>query len=432
MREQTPLKQIRQFKVLLIADRPDDARRLRGLLSETRGAMAVRAGLFEVTWLDRFSAALELLARDHFDAVLLDLRVPDGEGLHMLARARAAAAPEVPVVVLAGCDDDGQALAAIQHGAQDYVPKDGLDGRILRRMILHAIERKRSEAQLLHRAAEVESARARIEQQAAELKARAEQLDRINRELDDFAYITSHDLKEPLRGIRAYCELLLEDCADRLDAQGRRRLNALLQLCHRLEHLIEDLLTYCRVGGTRPADTDVDLNHVAAKVLETMRSTIDRRGASIRVVDRLPKVNGEPTLIGMALGNLISNAVKFNEQPRGHVQIGCLATDPPTIYVQDDGIGIDQAHHEAIFTIFRRLHSRKKYEGSGAGLTIVRKIVEAHGGRIWVQSQPGAGSTFFFTLGPPTGPGTGKAAAGPPHWVEHSHGRQRKRKALSR
>jgi signal transduction histidine kinase len=421
---------VEQFKVLLVEDSAADAETVRSAMSETRGAMAVRRGLFSVIRTERLEPALRLLAREDFSVVLLDLGLPDSAGLETLAKVRAAA-PDVPIVVLAGLDDDGQALTAIQRGAQDYLPKDRLDGHLLRRTLRHAIERKRAEVQLLQHARQIETAHARIERQAAQLKARAEELDRINRELDDFAYITSHDLKEPLRGIRAYCEILLEDYRDKLDAAGQRRLATLVELCHRLENLIGDLLTYCRVGGTRPADVGIDLGAVVDEALDTLRPAIDRRGASVRVVGRLPKVTGDATLIGMALANLISNGLKFNDRAEPHVEVGCLPTEPPTFYVRDDGIGIEPRHHEAIFTIFRRLHNRKKYEGTGAGLTIVRKIVQSHGGRIWVESEPGAGSTFFFTLAPADGKPAGKLPTQPPHWGEQPHAAAQRRQGVS-
>jgi len=430
MDEQINPKQMVPLRVLLIEDDPADAQTVRLSLSKTRGAMEVRRGLFSLSKVDRLARGLQRLARESFDVVLLDLHLPDSQGLKTLAEVRAAAG-DVPVVVLAGSDDEGLALAAIRQGAQDCVAKDGLDGRLLSRTIHYAVERKRTEVQLMHHAREVEAARARIEQQAAELKARAEQLDRINRELDDFTYIASHDLKEPLRGIAGYCEILLEDYQDKLDEQGQCRLRATVRLCDRLETLIDDLLTYCRVGGARPADTGIDLGAVVADVLETLRPAIDRRGASVRVVGELPTATGDGTLIGMALCNLITNGLKFNDGPLPHVEIGCLATDPPTLYVRDDGIGIDRKHHEEIFTIFRRLHGRKQYEGTGAGLTIVRKIVEAHGGRIWIESEPGTGSTFFFTLAPAKEKPAAEPTTRPPHWVKRAHKVDKRRKALA-
>jgi len=425
-----------EAKVLLVEADATDAQKVWLALSEARGAIEVRQGLFNMTWVDRLAPALELLAKEKFDALLLDLQLPNSDGFETLQQVRAAAA-DVPVIVLTGMDDDGQALAAIQGGAQDYAAKDRLDGRLLGRTIRHAIERQRAEAQLRRHAREVEAARARIEQQAAELRARAEQLDRINRELDDFAYIASHDLKEPLRGIAAYCEILLEDYHDKIDAAGQRRLNKLGDLCRRLETLVGDLLTYCRVGGIRPAQTGIDLSAVVHEAIETLQPVIERRRASVRVADRLPTVTGDATLIGMVLSNLITNALKFNDNAQPSVEIGCTPTEPPTIYVRDDGIGIDAKYHEEIFTIFRRLHGRKEYEGSGAGLTIVRKIIESHGGRIWLESELGNGTTFYFTLAPakqqkliPRRPSEPSPKS--PHWTDHSRRRKRKRRQIAK
>ncbi len=228
------------------------------------------------------------------------------------------------------------------------------------------------------------------------LEAKAAELAETNRELDDFTYIASHDLKEPLRGISAYCQILLEDYSQRLDADGQRRLQALVGLCQRLGRLIDDLLTYSQIRRTEPDQMMADLNEVVADVLVTLGPAIDERGAVVCVNERLPSVAGDPVWLGEVFRNLITNAMKFNDSPCPRVEIGCLAG--PTIYVRDNGIGIDECHHEAIFTMFRRLHSRRKYDGTGAGLTFVRKIVEAHGGRVWVESNPPGGSTFYFTL----------------------------------
>lgn len=228
------------------------------------------------------------------------------------------------------------------------------------------------------------------------LEARAAELAKTNRDLDDMTYIASHDLKEPLRGISAYCQILLEDYGERLDADGQRRLGALVGLCQRLSRLIDDVLTYSQIGRQEPETAEVDLGEIVADVLETLGPAIDQRAARVRVQGRLPKLAADRVWIGEVFRNLIANALKFNDSDRPTVEIGCR--DDGTIYVRDDGIGIPACHHEAIFGMFRRLHGRDKYEGTGAGLTFVRKIVEAHGGRVWVESQPGQGSTFQFTL----------------------------------
>lgn len=236
-------------------------------------------------------------------------------------------------------------------------------------------------------------------------------------EPDDFASIVSHDLKEPLSGIRGYSEILLEDYQDTLDADGRRRLNVLIQMCDRMAASIDSLLTFSRVGRVESPEAVVDLNAVAEEVLQTYCPTIGARRGSVRIVGRLPMVKGDAVLIGEVLGNLIANGLKFNRSDPPRVEIGSVAGELPTIYVRDNGIGIPPEHHQAIFAIFRRLHPRREFEGTGAGLTIVRKIVESHGGRIWLESEPGRGATFFFTLRPATSDAQpAQPPTRPPHW----------------
>jgi len=253
-----------------------------------------------------------------------------------------------------------------------------------------------------------------VQRQASQPNARAEQPDRVECDAEEFAFIVSHDLKEPLRGIRAYCQILLEDYKHKLDATGRRRLGALVRICDRLAHSIDGLLTYCRIGQVQSTREQVDLNAVVEDVLRTFGPMIDPRRASVRVAGRLPTVKGDAVLIGEVLGNLVSNGLKFNRSERPQVEIGSIAGEVPTIYVRDNGIGIPEQYHQEVFAIFRRLNSRREYEGSGAGLTIARKIIESHGGRVWLESEPGRGTTFFFTLGPAS---TGAMPAKPPHWI---------------
>lgn len=231
----------------------------------------------------------------------------------------------------------------------------------------------------------------------ATLEAKAGELTRTNRELDDFTYVASHDLKEPLRGISAYCDILLDEYRDKVDDNGRRMMKTLVELCGRLSQLIDDLLAYCRAGRT-PEATDLDLDEVLDEVLMTLGPAIDARSGGVRRLDRLPVVRGDATLLGMVLQNLISNGLKFNDSSAPTVELQVLSGEQPTIVVRDNGIGIEARHHEAVFAMFRRLHARSKYEGTGAGLSIARKIVENHGGRMWLESAPGKGSAFYFML----------------------------------
>jgi PAS domain S-box-containing protein len=261
-----------------------------------------------------------------------------------------------------------------------------------------------------------------LRQQAEELQRANEQLRRTNRELDDFTYVVSHDLKEPLRTLQAFSNFLSEDYGDKLGAEGKEFIGHLIAASKRLGILIDDLLTLSRAGRVINTQQLFDFNDTVNQVKGDLANLIQRKNAVVRVEGPLPSVAGDPQRIAQLLTNLISNGLKYNNSPRPEVLIGLRrhpmnpaeANEKPAngeagpsadagrvvLYVRDNGIGIEPRYHEQIFGIFRRLHLPEEYEGTGAGLAIAKKIVEAHGGRIWVESQPGKGATFCFTLSP--------------------------------
>jgi chemotaxis family two-component system sensor kinase Cph1 len=237
------------------------------------------------------------------------------------------------------------------------------------------------------------------------------ELERSNDELDSFAYVASHDLKEPLRGIHNYSLFLLEDYADKLDADGVNKLQTLVRLSQRMEALIESLLRISRVGRQELHLQPVDLDQVLAEVLDLLHPRLEQTGTTVAVPTPLPTLRCDPTRMGEVFNNLLTNAMKYNASSAKYVEIGIAASDHPpyhrpvdttlfeVLYVKDNGIGIDSRHQESIFRIFKRLHSQEKYGGgTGAGLAIVKKMVEKHGGELWVESEPGQGSTFYFTI----------------------------------
>lgn len=262
--------------------------------------------------------------------------------------------------------------------------------------------------------AKLQESFALLSQAKADADAKAEALAAANAELDDFTYIVSHDLKEPLRGIRILCQMLEEDCAGGLDEEARQRMTAMVRMCERAEQQVADLFQYSRVGRQATAAAPVNLRDVAADALESLQHRLDQSGAVVQIHGPLPTLAVDRTLATEVFANLIANALKFNHSRPPRVDIGAVAGDVPTLYVRDNGIGIDPRHHDGIFEIFRRLHGREKYEGTGAGLTIVRKIIAAHGGRIWVESKPGQGSTFFFTWSPEATPTDGAPSSEAP------------------
>ncbi|QEG00584.1 Phytochrome-like protein cph1 [Stieleria maiorica] len=251
----------------------------------------------------------------------------------------------------------------------------------------------------------------RLEAQTQELSDSNERLERSNQELDDFAYIVSHDLKEPLRGISRYSSFLAEDYGDKLDDAGHEKIETLQRLCLRQENLIDSLLHYSRVGRAEFAIGPTDLNEIVHQVTDMMHVTLEEQGVEVRVPRRLPTVKCDSVRIAEVYRNLMTNAVKYNDKPEKWVEIGflqhgqektnLLKEDGFVFYVRDNGIGIREKHQESVFRIFKRLHARDKYGGgTGAGLTFVKKIVERHGGKIWLESTYGEGTTFYFTVEP--------------------------------
>lgn len=225
-------------------------------------------------------------------------------------------------------------------------------------------------------------------------------VDAANKELDEFAYIASHDLKEPLRGIHNYASFLKEDHADQLDAEARRYIGRIQQLAERMADLIEHLLAYSRLGYVELARDPVNTDAVVDAVVEDLKPLLDSQGVELRRTGHLPVVKGDATRIRQVFQNLIANAAKYNDKPVKWVEVGCDDNRvPPLFYVRDNGIGIAPHHQDAVFQIFKRLHEQSKYGGgAGAGLTITRKIIERHGGRIWLESVPSEGTSFYFTL----------------------------------
>jgi two-component system, chemotaxis family, sensor kinase Cph1 len=239
------------------------------------------------------------------------------------------------------------------------------------------------------------------------------QLERSNSELDSFAYVASHDLKEPLRGIHNYSTLLLEDAGDRFEAPERAKLETLVRLTQRMEDLIDSLLLFSRVGRVDFSLRDCDLNEIVEDVLELLRPRLEQVSVEARVPRALPHITCDRSRVGEVFSNLIANAVKYNDKQERWLEVGFVmvaergdlivaeGVNPAAtvFYVGDNGIGIPARHLEAIFRIFKRLHPREAFGGgTGAGLTIAKKIVERHGGQIWVASTPGVGSRFYFTL----------------------------------
>jgi PAS domain S-box-containing protein len=238
--------------------------------------------------------------------------------------------------------------------------------------------------------------KARLHEQTV---AKSREVEARNRELDDFTYVVSHDLKEPLISVEGYARILGQELARRGAPAEAEYVGSIISSCSHMKSLINDLLQLSRVGRTAEHIEVVRLSDIIAEVLEELDYTISLRKARIDVQADLPEVRGVTPHLKLVFRNLLSNALKFCDKPFPEVEIrGVRDGAAARISVKDNGIGIDAEHRDKVFMIFQRLHKRDEYEGTGAGLSIVRKVIETHGGRIWLESEPGRGSTFFFTL----------------------------------
>ncbi len=269
-----------------------------------------------------------------------------------------------------GREYDGEATAAILRDSSDnpagliFVERD-------------VTERKRAEEQL---------------------RRTVEDLERSNAELQQFAYVASHDLQEPLRMIASYVELLEEDYADKLDADANEFIQYAVEGATRMQEMIQALLEYSRVGTRGKPFEPTDVNEVLRQVLSDLQISIEENRAVV-TNDSLPIILADDIQIGQLFQNLISNAIKFRNAEPPHVHITAEEQGKNWLFsVHDNGIGIDPEYRDRIFVIFQRLHDREEYAGTGIGLSVCKKIVERHGGKIWVESELGKGATFHFTI----------------------------------
>lgn len=232
-----------------------------------------------------------------------------------------------------------------------------------------------------------------------ELRANHENLRRANVELDAFNYMAAHELKEPLRGIHTYTEILSRDLENRIPPESLNQMHEVVRLTRHMGGLLESLLNYSRTGRQGVDVKACDVGQAVAEVIRTLAPRL-REGAEVRVIGTLPTVLADSFSLSQVFMNLISNALKYNDKKLRVVEVGCTEEEGKvTFFVRDNGIGIAPRQQAKIFGIFQRLHGPGQFGGgAGAGLSIVRKIIERHGGRIWVESEPGQGSTFRFTL----------------------------------
>lgn len=372
-------KPVQPFKgnILVVDDQPNNLRVLSSML--TKQGYHVRKALNGQIALTACQTALP-------DLILLDIMMPDMDGYEVCQRLKAdEKTRDVPVIFISALDDVLDKVKAFSAGGIDYITKPFQIEEVLVRVT------NQLTIQQLHR---------QLTEQNAQLQKLNEELTRSNAELEQFAYIASHDLQSPLQAIVGYARILGWKYEKNLDDDAKRYIERIMNAGWRMTQLIEDLLAYSRVGTRTQEFKPTDCNTVLEEALGNLREEISSCGANITYSD-LPAVMADRTQLMRLFQNLVSNAIKFRRPevpPTIEITAQPKNNDEWLIEVRDNGIGIEPENFERIFEIFQRLHSYNDYPGTGIGMTICKKIVERHGGRIWVESQIGVGTTFYFTI----------------------------------
>ncbi len=363
-----------KLRALLVEDNPNDVELV---------LCALRRGGFEVT-ADVAQTAeefLQFIRTASYQVVLADYNLPQWHGMEALEVMRNEGT-DIPLILVSGAVGDEMAADCIKQGAADYVLKD----RLAR--LPESVRGALRERHLQQKRKQAES----------ELAQKVQELARSNAELEQFAYIASHDLQEPLRMVATYTQLLAERYRGKLDEQADKYIHYAFDGATRMQTLIQDLLAFSRAGRQEVTLSRTDCNLIVAQALQNLQVVLKESNAQVKCA-ALPAVMVNASQLAQVFQNLIANAIKFRGPEIPTIHISTERQGEEWFFsVADNGMGIAPEYCEDIFVIFRRLNTRNEYPGNGIGLAICRKIIEQHGGRIWVTSREGYGSTFKFTL----------------------------------
>ncbi len=362
-------------RVLVVDDNPDLRAYVANLLATSCHVRTAADGV----------EALEAIRAELPDIVLSDVMMPrlDGFGLVRALRADARTSA-IPVILLSARAGEESAVEGLDAGSDDYLVKPFSARELLARVRTHvALARTRREW-------------------TAELELTNRRLEAVNKELEAFSYAVSHDLRAPLRHVAGFAQLLENHAGDALDERGRTYVRTIVGSASHMSRLIDDLLAFSRLGLGELAKSRVDLD---ALVREVRAQVMDHEAAANRHVDwridTLGEVDGDPALLRQVFVNLLSNALKYSA-PREPTRIEIAAEKPGdgtvVVRVRDNGVGFDMAYADRLFGVFQRLHRADEFPGTGIGLANVKRIVHRHGGRVWAESEPDRGATFYFSL----------------------------------
>jgi signal transduction histidine kinase len=329
------------------------------------------------------SDALAAMRERSFDLLLADLQMPGTNGIDLMKSAQLVD-PSIVAVIMTGHGALETAIAAMKAGALDYIQKP-----IKLVTALPVLERALAVRQL------------RIEKKRLEdsVRERTEELKIANRELEAFSYSVSHDLRAPLRAVSTFTQALLVEHTANLTEEGKRLLQNVNAGAAHMDRLITDLLRLSQLNRQPLHKQPVRFGELVQRVIDGM--THERAGRDIEfVIGDFPTWQVDPGLIQQVFVNLISNAIKFTrERPKARIEIGCrMDGSTLVVFVKDNGVGFNMKYMNKLFGVFQRLHSADQFEGTGVGLSIVRRIIERHGGKVWVDGEQDQGATFYFSL----------------------------------
>ncbi|MGL5193206.1 MAG: ATP-binding protein [Chroococcales cyanobacterium] len=363
--------------ILIVDDQPDNLRVLSSML--VLKGYNVRKALTG-------QMALTTCEKVIPDLILLDIMMPDLTGYEVCESLQSNPLTcKIPVIFLSALDDITAKVKAFSSGGSDYITKPFQTEEVLAR---------------IHKQLTIERLQRQLLKKNQELQTLNEELQRSNAELEQFAAIASHDLQSPLQLIIGYADMLLWQYDSLLDENGEHYLSEISKASQRMNHLIQDLLSYSRVRVGKTELEPIDCELILAEALANLQDDINSSGASITHYT-LPIVLGDRTQLTQLFQNILSNAIKFRRPqvtPEINISLTLNHENFAEFSIQDNGIGIAEEDYPLVFEIFKRIHAYNQYSGTGIGMSLCKKIVEGHGGRIWLNSQLNTGTTLFFTL----------------------------------
>lgn len=347
--------------------------------------------------------ALALARRHDLAVILLDVALPDMQGFDVAeVMSRIERTKNTPIIFISAERQEKLMFKAYESGAVDYLFKP-LHPKILASKLKVFLDLYKQRKLLENQGFELEKKMTELSTVLLYLQGKeklltqqALELSNVNQELSDFAYIVSHDLKAPLRAIGSLADWIAADYADKLDEQGKEQLSLLIGRVKRMHNLIDAVLQYSRVGRVKEQKVEINLNELVQDVIEVLAPP---RNVTITIENELPTILFEKIRMEQVFQNLISNSIKYMDKPNGEIKIASVEeNDYWKITVEDNGPGIEEKYFEKVFQIFQALDPRDEYESTGVGLSVVKKIIESNGGRIWIESKVGSGSKFIFTV----------------------------------